>query len=117
MKLYEFTLEIQDGEHEYTLSRYVAANTPNAAAHYAKQTADDYQPFARYDPYSNWWEGRGGYPIWRIGTIREVNEIVVPCADGTSIVTFTVNQLYRTDGSQSRSQIVRPNHGSKPRPA
>lgn len=117
MKLYEFTLEIQDGEHEYTLSRYVAANTPNAAARYAKQNAQNFHLNARYDSHTDWYEAPIGFPIWRIGTIREINEIMVPAADGTSIVTFTVNQLYRTDGSQPRLRIVRPNHESKPHPA
>lgn len=115
MKLYEFTLEIQDGEHEYNLSRYVAANTPNAAARFAKQAAQDFQPHARYDAHSDWYEAPIGFPIWRITSVREVNEIVVPAADGTTIVTFGVSQLYRTDGSKPHLQIIRSNHESKPR--
>lgn len=115
MKLYEFTLEIQDGENEYTLSRYVAAETQNGAARYAKKIAQEYQPLARYDSHSDCWEGRAGYPMWRIGSIRQVNEIVAYAADGTSVVTFGVTQLYRTDGSKPRLQIVRSNHEPKPR--
>lgn len=112
MKLYEFTLEIQDGEHEYSLSRYVAANTPNAAARYAKQAAQDFQPNARYDAHTDWYEAPIGFPIWRVSSIREVNQIVVPAADGTTVVTFSVQQVYRTDGPEPRLRIVRPHHES-----
>lgn len=112
MKLYEFTLEIQDGEHEYTLSRYVAANTPNAAARYAKHAAQTFQPNARYDAHTDWYEALIGFPIWRIGTIREVNEIVVPAADATAVVTFSVQQVYRTDGPQPRLRVLHPRNES-----
>ena len=102
MKLYEFTLEVQDGENEYVLSRFVAASTPQAAARFAKNTAKDFQPFARYDAHSNWWEGRGGYPVWRIGSMREVNEIVVPSSEGAGVVVFAVQQVYRTEAIKPR---------------
>lgn len=117
MKLYEFTLEIRDGEHEYTLSRYVAAPTLNAATRYAKKTALHFQPNTRYDAHTDWYETPIGFPIWRIDSIREVNELHVPAADGTSIVTFTVQQLYRTDGPQARLRVLHTSNGTNPRPA
>lgn len=112
MKLYEFTLEIQDGEHEYTLSRYVASPSPSAAARYAKQAAQHFQPNSRYDAHTDWYEAPIGFPIWRIGSIREVNEIIVPTADGAGVVTFSVQQVYRTDGPQARIRVLRSNHES-----
>lgn len=115
MKLYEFTLEIRDGEHEYTLSRYVAANTLDAAARYAKNAALHFQPHTRYDAHTDWYEAPIGFPIWRIDSIREVNELHVPAADGTTIVTFTVQQLYRTDGPQARLRVLQSHDGNKSR--
>lgn len=115
MKLYEFTLEIRDGEHEYMLSRYVAANTMNAAARFAKKTALHFQPNTRYDAHTDWYEAPIGFPIWRIDSIHEVNELHVPAADNTSIVTFTVQQFYRTDGPQARLRVLQKPDGANPR--
>ena len=117
MKLYEFTLEIRDGEQEYILSRYVAANTLNAAVRFAKNTALHFQPNTRYDAHTDWYEAPVGYPIWRIDSIQEVNELHVPAADNTSIVTFTVQQFYRTDGPQARLRVLHTPDGTKPRAA
>ncbi len=102
MKLYEFILEVQDGENEYLLHQFVAASTDRQAARFVQRAAQDFRPNARYDAKSNLFEAREGYPAWRIGSIREVSEIVVPCADGSSvrasIVVFRVQQTQSSRG-------------------
>jgi hypothetical protein len=90
MKLYEFTLEVQDGENEYLLHQFVAASTDRLAARFVQRTAQNFRPNAKYDAKSNLFEAREGYPIWRIGSVREVTEIIAPCADGGDVVVFNV---------------------------
>lgn len=103
MELYEFVLEIQDGEHEYTLPRYVAAVTPTAAAQYAERVAQDFRPHARYNAQTGWYEAPNGFPIWRVSSIRQVNGIVVPTAESTRSVAFSVNAVLPKDESNPRS--------------
>ncbi len=100
MRLYEFTLEVQDGENEYLLHQFVAASTDRLAARFVQRAAQNFRPNAKYDAKSHLFEAREGYPMWRIGSIREVTEIVAPCSDGGGIVTFSV-------------QLTQPSRGVK----
>lgn len=90
MTLYEFTIEVQDGENEYILPRFVAAQTPQTAARFARQAAETHLPFAQYDARSNCYQARGSHISWRIGSIRSVSEIHAPSAEGKATVAFTV---------------------------
>ncbi len=101
MRLYEFTLEVQDGENEYLLHQFVAASADRLAARSIQRAAQNFRPNAKYDAKSNLFEAREGYPMWRIGSIREVTEIVAPSADGGGVVVFSV-------------QLAQPSLGVKP---
>ncbi len=89
MKLYEFTLEVHDGENEYILHQFVAASGDRLAARFVQQTALQFRPHARYDAKTNLFQARGTNEVWRVGSTREVTEIVAPCADG-GIARFTL---------------------------
>ncbi len=103
MKLYEFTLEVQDGENEYLLPQFVAASTDRLAARFVQRTAQGFRPHARYDAKANLFQAREGCPTWRIGSVREVTEIVVPCADGGPVVRFAVQAAPTSSGAKVRT--------------
>ncbi len=104
MKLYEFTLEVQDGENEYLLPQFVAASTDRLVARFVQNTAQNFRPHAQYDAKANLFQAREGCPTWRIGSIREVTEIVVPHLKGVK----DVNELAsRPNGRELFARLVR----------
>lgn len=110
MKLYEFVVEIHDGAQEYNLSRYVAADSPNSAAQFARRTALEFYPDARYDPYTEWYQATDGYPIWRVTSVNEVSEIVAPAANGSSKVKFAVRPVFQDEEAMPRLRSANPSN-------
>ncbi len=95
MQLYEFTVEVQDGQNEYTLNQYVAAETSELAARYARTWAGLFRPAASYDPSQDTFIALEGSPTWRIAGIHPVSLLVVPHATGHGPITFAVQFLRR----------------------
>ncbi len=80
MKLYQFTLDVEEGTYSHTVERFVLAQDDRLAAQYARQFADAYRPNARFDSEHDIYSDPSGWPQWRFGSCAPINRLTISIA-------------------------------------
>ncbi len=117
MKLYHYTLDVEEGTYSHTVERFVLAQDDRTAARYARQFADAYRPDANFDSEHDIYSDPTGWPQWRYGTCSPITSLAIPVV-GTDMslpVVLVPSQESYVRGLTIADRLVQAMVSSSPR--
>ncbi len=88
MPLYEFTLEIQNGDSSYEHREWVLAAHDELAMRHARDVALHWRPHAQHDHANDVYVAPDGFPQWTLSRCVPVDLITVPMAGKKRLAQF-----------------------------